>query len=167
MTRLEIVINEIKVARRYTEQLLERVTDDDWFRQPSEGITHIAWQVGHLAVAQYSITLRRMRGSRPADVDLIPDEFHTLFGRTSVPQPDPAVNPSPELLREVFDRVHQQALAELPNLSDSQLSIATDDPPHPIHSNKFEALQWCAQHEFLHAGEIALLRRLLGNNAVW
>ncbi len=166
MTRLEIVIYEIKVARSYTEQLLEHVTDDEWFRQPSEGITHLAWQVGHLAVAQYSITLKRIRGSRPADAELIPNEFHSLFGRMSVPLPDPAMNPSPEMIRDVLDRVHRQALAELPNLSDSQLNITTDDPPHPIHNNKFEALQWCAQYEFLHAGEIARLRRLFGNNAV-
>ena len=167
MTRLEMVINEIKVARSYTEQLLAETTADDWFRQPVEGVTHIAWQVGHLAVAEYSLTMRRMRGERPDDAELIPDEFHTLFGRLSVPQPDPSANPTVAFLRQVFDRVHEQALAELPLLSDSELDIATDNPPHPIHSNRFEALQWCAQHEFLHAGEIALLRRLLGKEAVW
>ena len=29
------------------------------------------------------------------------------------------------------------------------------------------ALIWLAQHEFSHAGQIGLLRRLLGNDALW
>ena len=143
------------------------MTFDEWFRQPTEGVTHIAWQVGHLAVAGYSITLRRIRGSTPQDAELVPDEFHELFGRLSVPQSDPAVNPEPALIREVFDRVHQQALIEVQRLTDSELDVSTQQPPHPMHRTRFEALQWCAQHEFLHAGEIALLRRLLGSDPLW
>ena len=76
MTRLEIVIDGIKTARGYTERLLERTKPEHWFRQPSEGVTHIAWQVGHLAFAQYAIALRRVRGRRPEDAQLLPEEFN-------------------------------------------------------------------------------------------
>ena len=167
MSRLDIAIRGIKAARGYTEQLLNKISLDDWFRQPNEGVTHVAWQVGHLAVAEYAITMRRIRGPRPQDEALIPNEFLEKFGRLSVPHPDPKANPEPARIREVFDHVHRQALAEIESLSDSELDESTAEPPHPMHRTRFEALQWCSQHEFLHAGEIALLRRLLGSDPLW
>jgi uncharacterized damage-inducible protein DinB len=45
-----------------------------------------------------------------------------------------------------------------------------DEPvltPHSLVKTKFEALLWCAQHEGVHAGQIGLLRRLLGYPPVW
>ena len=167
MNRLDIAINGIKTAREYTEQLLMKTNLDQWFCQPSEGVTHIAWQVGHLAFAEYAIALRRIRGARQNDVELLPVVFHTLFGRMSVPRPEPADYPNPAVIREVFDRVHHQAILELQDLRDLELDDSTADPPHPMHKTKFGVLQWCSQHEFLHAGEIALLRRLLGEDALW
>ena len=167
MNRLHAAIQAISTAREYTDQLLARTDPAEWFRQPQEGVTHIAWQVGHLAFAEYAIGLRRIRGVRDEDGTLFPEEFHNLFGRLSVPDPDPGNYPSAAEIRRTFDAVHKQVLRELPDLSDKDLDESTTDPPHPMHSTKWEALQWCAQHEFLHAGEIALLRRLHGAQAIW
>ena len=46
-TRLQLAINSIERARKYTLQLLDGLEPGDWFRQPSEGVSHIAWQVGN------------------------------------------------------------------------------------------------------------------------
>ena len=62
--RLEIAIKHIEFARSYTLGLIEGLDDDDWFRQATEGVTHIAWQVGHLAMAEYGLCLFRVRGRR-------------------------------------------------------------------------------------------------------
>ena len=78
----------------------------------------------------------------------------------------PNNDPEQEEIRNVFERVHQQEKSELNNLPDEELDVATKEQ-HPMYGTKFGALEWCAQHEFLHAGEIALLRRLLGSGAVW
>ena len=72
MSRIELIVGQIGTARQYTLSLLEDLGPDDWFRQPSEGVTHIAWQVGHLAVAEYFLTLERIRGQGPDDAELIP-----------------------------------------------------------------------------------------------
>ena len=66
-SRLEIAVRRIETAREYTETLLEGLTDEDWFWQPEGLTTHIAWQVGHLAMAQYGLTLFRQRGRQPID----------------------------------------------------------------------------------------------------
>jgi hypothetical protein len=166
MARLPLVIDQIAFARRYTLRLLDSTDMADWFRMPAGGISHIAWQVGHLAVAQYRLALERVRGPQPADRELIPEEYLALFGRTTTPDADPANYPPAAAIRTVFDRVHEQVLRELPTLSEQDL----DSPalrPHALVSTKLWSLLWCAQHEAVHAGQIGLLRRGLGYPPVW
>ena len=56
-TRLEIARGQIVTARQYTESLLADIDPGDWFQQPAEVATHVAWQVGHLAMAQYGLVM--------------------------------------------------------------------------------------------------------------
>ena len=58
-------------------------------------------------------------------------------------------------------RVHHQALAELPMVDDAELDNPTD-PPHPVFKTKLGAIDFSSQHELVHAGQIAMLRRLMG-----
>ena len=165
MSRLEYAIDRICQARSYTENLLNSTDPKDWFRQPSEGVTHVAWQVGHLAFAEYHLTLQRRRGRQADDVGLISDQFLSLFRKDSVPDPDPAKYPTAEEIRQVFDRVHVQAVEELRGLADVGLDEPSE-PPHPMFKTKFGALHYCSMQEMLHAGQIGLLRRLLGMKPV-
>jgi hypothetical protein len=166
MSRLKLALDQITLTRSYTLRLLDQVPPADWFRQPKGGVTHIAWQVGHLAIAEYWLTLQLVRGRAPEDAALIPDGFAARFGRESIPDPDPSRYPSPDELRAILDRVHQQTLREGPTLPEADL----DQPArkaHPYFSTKLGALLWCAQHEMVHAGQIGLVRRLLGHAPLW
>jgi uncharacterized damage-inducible protein DinB len=166
MTRLDIALDLIRQTREYTHRMLETISPSDWFWQPKEGVTHVAWQVGHLAIAQYFLCLVRVRGQRPEDEQLIAQSFSKLFERQSAPNADAAKYPAPAVIREVFDRVHQQVLDELPALTDSDL----DEPtlrPHPLFNTKLGALLWCPRHEMSHVGQIGLLRRLMGQAPMW
>ncbi len=163
MSRIELLVDHICSARRYTENLLDSIDPKDWFRQPREGITHVAWQVGHIAVAQYYLALQRIRGEMPKDAELISDNFHALFGKGSVADPNAGKYPDPHEIRAVFNGVHKQSLEELKGLSVDALEKPVDKP-HPMFTTKLGALQFCVQHEMLHAGQIGLLRRLLGGD---
>jgi uncharacterized damage-inducible protein DinB len=166
MNLAAVIREQIVFARGYTTKLIDHVPTEEWFRQPTEGVSHVAWQVGHLAVAQYRLALERVRGRRPGDEELISDAFVAHFGRTSVPDPNSSRNPTAAEIRATFVRVHQQVLDELLDLRDATL----DEPvstPHRAFTNKRGALQWCANHEMMHAGQIGLLRRLLGHPPLW
>ena len=162
MSRLGSVVDQIRTARLYTESLLDGIEADHWFRRPAEGVTHVAWQVGHLAVAQHFLTMQRIRGRKEEDAELIGDDFMKQFGKGSVPEANPDEYPSPDEIRAVFDRVHKQAVKELEELPEAVLDEPTDKP-HPMFSTKHGALSFCPLHEMLHAGQIGLLRRLLGS----
>jgi hypothetical protein len=166
MTVAQLALEQIAFARGYTLRLLDGLDPAEWFRMPAEGITHIGWQVGHLAMAEYRLALERIRGPRPADEAFISAHFLAMFARQSQPDPDPTRNPKPVEIRTVLDRVHDQVLREVPNHSDEDLA-APPTKPHKVAATKRASLLWCAEHEMLHAGQIGLLRRLLGHPPLW
>jgi hypothetical protein len=159
--RLKFAIERIGFAREYTLSLLTDVDDEQWFTSVGDGLTHVGWQVGHLATAQYSLCLARIRGPQTDDERLISTKFRECFRKGSTPQADAAKYPSPGEIREVAARVHAQALAELPGLPEEQLDVPIENP-HPLFKTRFGALIFCPEHELIHAGQIALMRRLMG-----
>jgi hypothetical protein len=166
VSRISDALAQIELARKYTRELLDTFAEDEWFKMPSEGVTHLAWQVGHLASAEYFLCLTRARGFKPEDLEFITPEFRKTFGRGSEAVPDPAAYPSVAAIRATFDRVHEQVLREVPTFDDADLD-GPIDPPHRICKTKIECLRWCALHEMTHAGQIGLLRRLFGHAPVW
>ena len=157
MSRLQFALSNIVFARTYTLQFLDGLPDADWFRLPPGGVTHIAWQVGHLAIAQYFLVLDRVRGVKPEDELLIPTAFRNCFERGSYVGFDPAEYPLIEEIRATFDRVHEAVLTELPGVPDAELDTPVTRP-HKIAKTKLDVLNWCSAHEMVHAGQIALLR---------
>lgn len=165
MSLAELALAQIVSARQYLQTLLADLPDDEWFVMPTGTATHVAWQVGHLAMAEYGLCLFRQRGRTSADLELMPGTFRKQFQRGSQPQPDPQQNPTPAEIRQALDTVHSQVLAEVPTFTDEQLSQPAD-MPYAAQPTRYGALLFCAHHEMLHAGQIGLLRRLLGHPPV-
>ena len=159
-SRLAIAMRQIEFSRSYTMTLLADLSDDDWFWSPPEYVTHIAWQVGHLAMSEYGLTLFRQRGRVSEDMELMSGKFRKLFLRGSEPKADRAVYPAPSEILEVLDRVHQQMRVEVPTFED--MLDEEIGPPHAAFATKYGALLFCANHEMIHAGQIGMLRRSIG-----
>lgn len=159
---LTLACKQIQFARDYTLTLLDGVPDTDWLRVPTGATTHIGWQIGHLAMAQYGLCLFRMRGRTVEDRELMPSAFRKRFSRGSDPNLDPQTNPSVTELRTAFERVHQRVMLELPAYANADL-LEPIDAPYAAYANKLGGLLFCSHHEMIHAGQIGLLRRLLGH----
>ncbi|HAN99589.1 MAG TPA: DinB family protein [Planctomycetaceae bacterium] len=162
---LDLVRRQIEAARAYTLTLLDGLEPEDWFRIPPGCVSHVAWQVGHLAMAQYGLALFRQRGRLPVDLELMPGSFRKTFSKGTTPNADPSAYPSVDEIRQIFDRVHRQVLDELPTFDRIALTEKVD-PPHFAFDDRFGALVFASHHEMLHAGQIGLLRRLLGRDPV-
>lgn len=161
VTPIDAVLNHLEFARKYTLSLIDDLPEECWFKQPAEGITHIAWQVGHIAMGQYGLALFRQRGRAEVDLDLMTGSFRKKFSKGTTPDSDPGKYPEPAEIREVFDRVYQQVKLELPGFAQENLDQPVD-PPHAAFSSNYGALMFAVDHEMLHAGQIGLLRRLIG-----
>ena len=159
--RLAIAWRRIEFARNYSLILLADLDDDDWFWTPENFTTHIAWQVGHLAMSEYGLTLFRQRGRQDVDSQLMSGKFRKLFMRGTEPKQERESYPAPNEICQVLDRVHEQMRAEIAGFDGECL----DDPvdaPHSAFATRYGALLFAGDHEMLHAGQIGLLRRLMG-----
>lgn len=162
---LPTATEQIRFARDYTLSLLADMDDQDWFVMPSGLVTHVAWQVGHLAMAEYGLCLFRQRGRGERDGELMTSSFRKAFSRGSQPEPDPSKNPSPVEIRQVLANVHAQVLHELPTFPAAQLAEPVE-MPYMVSPTKLGALYFCSHHEMIHAGQIGLIRRALGKSPI-
>jgi len=162
--RLELVARMILFTRKYTLRLLEGLSDDEWFWKPDSYPTHIAWQIGHIAMSHYGLTLFRIRGRTTEDRALLPGKYRKLFLKGTIADAEREVYPSPAELLEKLDQIRQQTFAELAGFADL-LDEATG-PPHTSFGTKFGSLLFASDHEMLHAGQIGMLRRLMGKEPV-
>lgn len=162
---LALAIKQIEFARRYTLSILVEVEEKDWFVMPAASPTHVAWQVGHLAMAEYGLGLFRQRGRAEIDAELMSSSFRKQFSRGSVPETDASKYPAPAEIRAVFDCVHSQVLKEAPGFTAESLKEPVE-PPFAVEQTKLGALLLCSHHEMIHAGQLGLLRRLLGKQPV-
>lgn len=162
---LALAISRIKRTRAYTMQLLDDVEDELWLVKPDGCPTHIAWQVGHIAMAQYAVCLMRVRDAQPGDRDIMSRAFRKQFskGTTPVEQSDSPFSPAE--IRNTFDAVHAQVMKEVPTFDEAELTKELA-APHEMFATKIAALHFSADHEMLHAGQIGLLRRMLGKAPV-
>jgi hypothetical protein len=158
---LHLALQQIEFARGYLLATLEGVDEAEWFAMPAGSPTHLAWQLGHVAMAEYGLCLFRVRGRQETDMQLMSSSFRKLFSRGSAPQADAAKYPSIAEIRATLELVHAQVRAEAPSFTPEQLAESVD-MPYAVEATKLGGLYFCSHHEMLHAGQIGLIRRLLG-----
>jgi hypothetical protein len=163
--RLQIAKAQIQSARDYMLSNLEGLETDDWFWMPEGGPSHIAWQVGHLAMAQYGLTLFRQRGRADIDTQLMSGKFRKRFMKGTTPNPDRENHPQPNEILEVLHRVNDQMNVEIDSFDGDQL----DEPvemPYAVSPTRYGSLIFAGNHEMLHAGQIGMLRRMMGKDPI-
>jgi hypothetical protein len=164
MSRLQEALDQIDFTRRYTRERIVTVPLADWFTIPPNGVTNMAWQVGHLAFAQYRLCLQRLRPRTKDDGAIISDAFIETFSRDSDPSAIGGV--TAEEIFATFDRVHARVMDELASYPDAEL----DRPPlieHKLFTTRIAGLRYAPLHEMIHCGQIALLRRMFGQKPIW
>lgn len=161
----DAVVGQVDFARRYTLGLLENVPEELWPIIPAGATSHIAWQVGHLAVSQYGLMLFRQRGRAEGDLELMPGWLRKRFGRGSQPPTNREEIPSKSELMELLSKIHEVAMTTVPTLSAQVLAEPTE-MPYAVHPIKLGALLFCPLHESIHSGQIGLLRRMHGLESV-
>jgi len=159
----ELTKQRIAFTDNMVRDFLPQLEPELWFRMPNEGVTHIAWQVGHITLANYGLGMARIRGKKTEDAGLIPESYFQNFGRGSVPSSDLSIYPSVERLIELYHRVNDQLKQEMEQYTLEQLEEPSL-PDHPLFKTKFETLVFLPYHVMMHFGQMGLLRRLAGKD---
>jgi hypothetical protein len=164
------IIFQIERTRVLSLQMIDRIPHDRWLEMP-RGITHVAWNVGHIAIAEYFLGLVLIRGMKESDQDFMPNRFPELFGYGSVASDEPSRYPSPTEILNVLNSVHDHVLSETKAIPEHELAepckfLEGEFDHHPIFEDRGGALEWLTFHEHIHIGTIGLLRRELGGEPI-
>lgn len=154
-------IAQMQFARAYLKGMIESYPAELWLTIPSGATSHLLWQVGHIAVAQYGLMLFRQRGRAEGDVQIMPGWLRKNFGRGTTASVDADYNPTPEEMLSFLDQIHDVAMSEVPNLTAESLARPAD-LPYATYPMNIGALLFAPIHESIHIGQIGTLRRLLG-----
>ena len=129
--------------------------------EPQPGLAHPLWLAGHLAAAQHLLVHVRVLG-RP----FLDDAFSAHF---PIGGPVPSTRehgyPPPQQVLDVLAQVHARTLEAVHTMPETLLTepcAGKDGAPHPHYADKRGAIEHCNRHEAFHAGQLALIRRLLG-----
>ena len=142
----------------YVEKLVAEIADEDMTRQPTPGVNHPAWQLGHLSVvADSGCGL----AGRPRVLRL---SWHKQFGPGSTPDADRSLYPSKEELLTAYRAGHAR-LAE----AVADATPETIDRPHPLEFLKPGLAtvgdllaHLLTTHEAMHVGHLSSWRRQMG-----
>ncbi|GAA4428702.1 DinB family protein [Bremerella cremea] len=159
----ELTKQRIAFTDHMIREFIEGLEPELWFRMPQEGVTHIAWQVGHITIATYGLGMLRIRGKRADDAALMPESYSAHFGRGSVPSTDQTIYPSVERMVEIYKKVHDALKEEMETYTLDQLDEPSL-PDHPLFKTKFDTLIFLPYHAMMHMGQMGLLRRLAGKD---
>lgn len=137
-------------------RLLDDVSEEESLVRGADKLMHIRWPAGHL-VWGARVTLQTLG----ADCAL-PPEWVALFGRGAPFNEDDRAYPTMSDLRNKLYQLHGEIGEHLAGMDTADLEKTLDSDPvfHDTDAVK-TALSLCT-HDFYHAGQIAVMRRILG-----
>lgn len=165
MTNRMLLAEQLDRTRDWTLMLVEDITGDEWFFQPQPGLHHALWLCGHLASAQDTLVFTRC-----LDKPRLDPGFKAHFGIGGPIKSATEYDwPGPKRVREVMVDMQTATLAAVRAMDDSLLdepACGKDGARHPHYDNKRQAVSHLIRHEAFHAGQLALLRRLMGKSFI-
>ncbi len=162
MRRTDVLSDQLDGTREWTLKLFADLRGDDWVFQPGTGLAHPLWLCGHLAVSQQTLIFGRCLGRTILD-DSFVKHFPIGGPVKSAKEHD---YPRVEHVLEVMADVHVKTLEAVRGMSEALLAepayAADGKSAHPHYRDKLGVVTHCNRHEAFHAGQLAMIRRLLG-----
>ena len=147
------------VVRSYLSDL----TDEELLLRPYTGMNHIAWQLGHLISSENL----HMRQVAPDGMPLLPEDFAARHSRETAPRDDPAMFCSKADYLRLMDEQRAGTLRILLSLSDDQLAEPSPESVRYLGPNVSSIFAGEAVHWMMHAGQWAVVRRMLGKQPLF
>jgi uncharacterized damage-inducible protein DinB len=163
MTVIDWLVRLLEDTRVHTLAQVEELTDAEMMFQPKPTVNHPLWLLGHIVTSEDGLILRWCAGK-----SRMPKEYQQLFALGSKPQSDPSLYPKKDAVLRVLADVHAQALKVVKGLTAERLEERPegyDEIParaRELFWSKGACISHHATHESGHAGQISMLRRLLG-----
>ncbi|MCA9117574.1 MAG: DinB family protein [Planctomycetaceae bacterium] len=134
------------------------LTDDDLFIRPAENMNHIAWQLGHLIAGEKFHIEQLVPGSMPA----LPDGFREQHSAATFATDDRAGFRTKQEYLRLMQEQREGTLAVLDSMSDARLQADSPETLRYFGPTVGSVFSGEATHWMMHAGQWAVVRRMLG-----
>lgn len=145
----------IDMGRTVSMGYIEDLSDEELMQRPHPQCNHIKWQLGHLIAGEHEMIESIAPGSMPP----LPAGFADRYTKATAPSDDPAKFDSKADLLKAFEAQRAGTLKALEQTADADFDRQTGVPYAPTVGAMFE-LQ--GSHWLMHAGQWAVVRRMLG-----
>jgi len=155
MSKKENLRFALNSTRSAVGKLIDDITDEESLFRGKDQLQHIRWQTGHIVYGAHLI-LRTLGETVP-----LPDGWHDLFHRGCTFAEGTTVYPSMAEMRDKLKWYDEKISARLGELTDAELDTTLDAEPI-FETSALNAALFLNAHAFYHAGQIAIIRKLLG-----
>lgn len=150
-------LNTLAFSRGLLKGLLDGITQDQALVRAAPEGTHASWIVGHLASTDdfFHATL----ASTPMTLD---EAWHKTYGMNSNVSDTPGDYPPLGELLDIADRTRQGLTDWFATLDEAQLLAPLPDELVRFAPTRAALMSSLACHEGMHAGQVSVIRRVVG-----
>ena len=154
----EAITSNLHTSRYIMTSYLSDLSDDDLLVRPVPAAHHAAWQLGHLILSESQMINGIRAGSAPA----LSPEFAARHDKGAAKAGDPAhFYPKSQYL-SCMNNLREATLTLLSQLSEEDLSKPGPEAMRSYAPTVGSVFLSIANHELMHSGQIAVIRRALG-----
>ena len=149
----------LETSRRMLHMFVDDLTPEQRRHRICPEANCIDWLVGHL-----TLTEQRFHAIFDAKSTPLPAGFDATFARDDIATRRPDYGDTSGLMA-LFDEQRNITIARVGELTQEQLIVPLVKP-HPRFSTLGEAAIFCSIHVTMHAGQMSMIRRMLGKPPV-
>ena len=137
---------------------LDDLTDEELLFRPHEKVNHIAWQLGHL-IAGENFHVNQVK---PDSMPTLPEGFAEAHSKENASSNDGSQFCTKAEYLQLMEEQRQGAFAVLDSLTEEQLAGPIPSQISYLGPVMSAAFTGEAAHWMMHAGQWAVIRRMLG-----
>lgn len=145
-------------SREVVGMLLGDLSDADLLVRPTPEANHIAWQLGHLVLAEAYLIGQQIGGTFPA----LPAGFKEQHDNTKAKEEPPQGFLCKTEYLDLLNRSRAATLSLLETIPDADLDRPTTGPLAKIAPTVGTMFLFTANHVGMHTGQFTVVRRKLG-----
>ncbi len=153
----DAIRTSLKSGQNLMNMVLADLSDEDLLVRPVPGANHIAWQLGHLILAEQNM-MKGIGGTPPA----LPAGFAEQHAKAMATVDPPKGFATKNVYVDLLNKTREATLEAAEKLPDSDLDKPVEGPMARIVPNLGALAMFPTSHALMHMGQFSVVRRKLG-----